>query len=106
MRYEYIVQKEANKVKIDVEMIAFGSSDFRYRISDLSILPKGRRKWISLGAPIRDEYAYRILDFDGRSQYAKEKFLQYVSWEDICAAVDYAYAQLKPDYEHVDFRIL
>ena len=106
MLKEYIVQKEEYKAKIIVGILHFSLSDLTYRISDLEILPKGKRKWISIGTDIRDEYAYRVLDFDGRSQYAKEQYLKYVSWEDLCAAVDHAYAQLKPDYEHVDFRIL
>ena len=103
---EYIVQKEEYRAKIIVGILNFSLSGLTYKISDLEILPKGKRKWISIGRELRDQYAYRVLDFDERSQYAKEQYLKYVSWEDICAAVDYAYAQLKPDYEKLDFRIL
>ena len=36
----------------------------------------------------------------------KEKYLEYVTWEDICAAVDYAYGQIKPEYNKLDFRVI
>lgn len=104
--YEYIVQKESHKAKICVEVNTYGYQTLNYRISRVEILPKGKRKWIAVGESIRDEYAYRKLDFDGKNQYAKEKYLQYVTWEDICVALDYAHEQMKPDYDKVEFRVI
>lgn len=72
----------------------------------MEILPKGKRKWITLGDSIKDEFSYRKLDIDGRNQFAKEKYLQYVTWEEICAAVDYAYEQIKPNYDKIKFRVI
>lgn len=104
--FEYLVQKESYKAKIRVDVNTYGYTTFNYRISSVEILPKGKRKWITLGASIRDDYSYRILDIDGRNQYAKEKYLQYVTWEEICAALNYAHEQMKPDYDRVEFRVI
>ena len=106
MRCEYMVQKDGYKAKIFVTVPNFDFSDLNYRISDVSILPKGKRKWISIGEDIRERYAYRVLDIERRHQYAKEQYLQYVSWEDMCAALEFAYARLKPDYENIDFIVI
>lgn len=104
--YEYIVQKESYKVKICVEINTYGYASLNYRILGVEILPKGKRKWITLGDSIKDEFSYRKLDIDGRNQFAKEKYLQYVTWEEICAAVDYAYEQIKPNYDKIKFRVI
>lgn len=106
MLYEYEIQKEGYKAKICVDIGTFNYSSLSYRISRLEILPKGKRKWVTIGEAIRNEHSYRALDFDGRSNYAKEKYLEYVTWEDICAAVDYAYGQIKPEYNKLDFRVI
>ena len=106
MQYEYIVQKEGYKAKICIEVGVYNYSSLSYRMSRLEVLPKGKRKWVTLGETIRDDYSYRKLDFDGRSEFAKERYLKYVTWEDICAAVDYAYEQIKPNYNEIDFRVI
>lgn len=104
--YEYVVQKESYKAKICVEINTYGYASLNYRILRVEILPKGKRKWFTLVNSIRDEYSYRKLDIDGRNQFAKEKYLKYVTWEEICAAVDHAYEQMKPDYDKVEFRVI
>ena len=106
MRYEFIVQKETYKAKIAVEPAEYGYGEWKYRIYDLSILPKGKRKWISVTHDISDRYDYRNLEFNSedRQKYIKERYLKYVTEEDIRSAVSYTYEQLSPELNKIVFR--
>lgn len=106
MQYEFIVQKETYKAKIAVVPAEYGYGEWKYRIYNLSILPKGKRKWISVTHDISDRYDYRNLKFNSedRQRYILERYLEYVTEEDIQNAVNYAYEQLKPELNKIEFR--
>lgn len=105
MVYEYNLQKWDYKAKIFVDITDYNYTKFEYVIRGLKILPKGKRKWISIGEQIRDSYEYRDTHASQRSAYVEEKFLEYVTRQDICDAVDYAYMQIKPEYDNITFKV-
>lgn len=106
MLYEFIVQKETYKAKIAVSPLECGYSEWKYLICNMSILPKGKRKWISVTHDISDRYDYRNLKFNSedRQRYILERYLEYVTEEDIQNAVNHAYEQLKPELNKIEFR--
>lgn len=106
MQYEFIIQKETYKAKITVYPAEYGYGEWKYSILNLSILPKGKRKWISVTHDISDRYDYRNLEFNSedRQRYILERYLEYVTEEDIRNAVNYAYEQLKPELNKIEFR--
>lgn len=68
-----------------------------YRVTDVLIKPYKKRKEISLAARIRDDYAYRVLDQDGRRKYAHDKFLEYCTQEQLDRAVQLVYESMAPN---------
>ena len=102
--FEYIIQKEAHKVKIIVR-ISCDYSKVNYRISDVLTLPKGKRKWLSAAADIRDDYSYRRLGQVFREAYVKEQYLKICTIEDIENAVNAAHEKIKPSADNVTFGV-
>lgn len=102
---EYIIERADKKIKIVVKIVAgyCSSNIVDYRITDILILPKGKRKWLSVSSSIRDDYSYRRLDTDGRREFIKNKFLSYVSIEEIEKAVQIAYDGIKPQTDKFDY---
>ena len=107
MIVDYIKQKENYKLKISVYIyIGMGASTaLEYRIKDVSLKPKGKRKFTSPYSYITDDYKYRQLGFDteAKSEYVKNLFLKYCTMEDIQEAVEYAYQQIKPTEDNISF---
>ena len=105
MNFEFITQKEGYKAKIIISFGEYSFSELKYSICDLSILPKGKRKWVSVTRDISDRYDYRNLEFNSedRQKYIKERYLKYVTEEDIRSAVSYTYEQLSPELNKIVF---
>ena len=104
MRFTYEVDKGEYKAEIVVAVYDI-SSKLDYRIVDLGIKEKRKRKYEYRSKIIRDDYFYRGLDTEGRKQYIKDDFLKYVSPEDIYNALTFAYEKLKPSQDQIDYWI-
>ena len=75
---EIIFEKEDYKCKVGAEI----NENF-YRFAWLSILPKRKRKWQNVSKSWSDCYQYRKLNFDEKREYLKNKYLEYLTPEDI-----------------------
>lgn len=101
MRCEYIVQKDDYKVKINTAIFfsdVFLSSAPEYRITDVSICPKGKRLYQSVFYNL--SFLYYRNNEEKLNELKKEVF-KYITEKDIQDAIRYAYEQavekLKPD---------
>ena len=103
MKHEYIVDKESHKVCIVIEAYSNFNSPMIYRVCDIGIKEKGKRKFNFIARQITDRWEYRHRDRIGRDEYVREKYLEYVTIEDIQNAVEHAYSKMKPNIDHVEF---
>lgn len=103
MRHEYIVDKGSHKVCIMVEAYSDFNSPMIYKVCDIGIKAKGKRKFNFIAHEITNRYDYRKRDYEGREEYVRGKYLEYVTLEDIHNAVEYAYSKMKPNIDHVKF---
>lgn len=101
--FEYILQKEDCKIKIRLDLQT-SYKKVVYQISDISILPKCKRKWISQGALIRETYEYRHADYNDRPNHVKQKYLEIVSEDDINKALQEFYKWLHPEKQETFYR--
>lgn len=104
MKVEYVVDKGDQKVCICVDAYANGF-DMKYAITDIGVKQKGQRKFRYIGRVISDCYSYRCLSMVEKQAYVKAEFLKRVDELDLRNAVEYAYAQIKPDFSKVDYRV-
>lgn len=102
MNYQYEIKNSDRKIRITVD-VSYTYTEFIYRLCNVEILQKGKRKWMSVTYPIRDCHKYRALDRDGRSEYVKQEILKYCSEDDIKNAFIYAYSQISPDLCKVEY---
>ena len=102
--FEYIIQKEGCKIKIIIR-ISCDYIQIKYRVSDVLTLPKGKRKWTSTAAYLRDDYSYRRLGTAEREAYVKEKYLKICTVEDIENALKAAHKANAPTAENLFFGV-
>ena len=93
MKHEKIIKRpDGSSVKINLSLWI----DFRdtvYNI-DLSYLPAGKRKWLSVGDD--GDYSWRKLNHTERKEYRMNEYLQHVSAEEILQAKIELWEKLKP----------
>ena len=102
MRYEYIIKKPEQTICIEVSIYC-DYSKIEYRVSDIGVKSKGKRKFEFVAARLRDDHGYRHTDYDKRSDYVKNEYLKIVTEEEIRSAIAYAYEQIKPNYDAVSY---
>jgi len=105
MRHNYEVQKEGYKLDIVVDVYTTDHREVSYRIVDVGIKEKGKRKFEYISHRIHESYEYRRRDYNEREAYAKEKYLEHITEEDVKNALEYAYSQMKPDISKVIYRV-
>ena len=95
---EYIVAKEDMQVKIIIDFfVPVLSVKAKYRVKDIEILPKRKRKWQSVFYSIkRDSSDYRFADDETKKKILQEECYKYVTEQDIRVALQKAYEELKP----------
>ena len=105
MRIENIIQKKTYKVKITIEIFTnFSINNVQYQVVRFEMVEKGKRKWIDFFDKWRNEYPYRNTEYDKRSDYLKNKMLEYCTIEDIKDSIDKAYQCAAPNYDEIVFR--
>lgn len=102
---EYEIKKPFGKVKISVD-VYFDFHTVRYTVRDVLTCAKGKRKYHSIASAVRDRYEYRLLDFEGKEQYAKAEFLKVCTEDDIATALRIAYEKMKPNEKNTAFRVI
>lgn len=101
-----IVNDLGERVEIIVEFYQrYGERKSEYRIRDLKITQKRKRKGEYLSEDIRDRFAYRNLPVCEREAYVKNEFLKHVTEEQLRSAVDALYRSLAPTEENIIYRI-
>ncbi len=105
MRHNYEIQKDGYKVDIVVDVYTTDFKEVSYRIVNVGIKEKGKRKFDYISHRIHESYEYRRRDYDEREAYAREKYLEYITEEDVKNALEYAYSQMKPDISKVVYRV-
>ena len=112
MRKEVIIEKENCKYKVAVRLYGadYYSNKICYRFEYLMVLPKGKRKWRELSRRWSDSYEYRRTPYEERSEYIKNKYLEYLTQDDIRHIKQMLFAdiceKLNPDLEdNCDFPI-
>ena len=73
MRYEYIIKKPEQTICIEVSIYC-DYSKIEYRVSDIGVKSKGKRKFEFVAARLRDDHGYRHTDYDKRSDYVKNEY--------------------------------
>ena len=102
MKYEYIIKKPEQTICIEVSIYC-DYSKIEYRISDVGIKPKGKRKFDFVAARLRDDHGYRNTDYDKRGAYVKNEYLKLVTEEELQATIAYAYEQIKPNFDGITY---
>ena len=106
MKVEYKISKEKVDVLIKVEIfVPYFCSNLEYRIADIGIKSKEKRKYRFKAHDILNSHIYRNLDIKERESYVKQMFMAYVTEEDIKNAIDFAYSKIKPTLKDVVYWI-
>lgn len=105
MKYEYEFQRDEKKFVVEVEVYTIDHRGIEYRIVDVGFKDKGKRKYNYISHPIHESWEYRRRDYSEREAYAREKYLEYITEEDVKNALEYAYSQMKPDISKVVYRV-
>lgn len=86
------VKEDGTKLEIRVLLI-----DGKFRIDDIGVKPKGKRKFTYLGSSISDDYSYRRLNTEDRLKFKFNKFLSVCPVELLNEALQEAWMSIKPD---------
>lgn len=102
--YEIIIDKGDCKYKLKVRILAgISYSDFGYQLCGLFALPKRKRKWYKISDEWREDYEYRRTEYDKRNDYIKNKYLEYLTQDDIDNALNQVYEKLSPQKENTNY---
>lgn len=103
MRIEALKFYNEDKSEITILVGAYDSYDnIIIRIEDIYIREYRKQKRISIRSKYSDDYKYRNLDSKGRDEYLKQKYLTYVSEEQLKQAVLNAWEMIKPATDNLD----
>ncbi len=72
------------------------------RIEDVEIREYRKQKKISIRSKYTDDYEYRVLDTEGRCGYLKQKYLKYVTEEQLKQSVLNAWEMFRPTINNLD----
>lgn len=85
------VKEDGTKLEIRVLLI-----DGKFRIDNIGVTPKGKRKITYIGSIISDDYSYRRLSGEEREKYKMKKFLEVCPIDLMNEALQEAWLSLKP----------
>jgi hypothetical protein len=91
------IKEDGTKLEIRVLLI-----DNKFRIDDIGVTPKGKRKITYLGLIISNDYSYRKLNTEERIKYRMNKFLEVCPIELMNEALQEAWLSLKPEELTID----
>jgi hypothetical protein len=91
------IKEDGTKLEIRITFI-----EGKFRIDDIGVTPKGKRKITYLDRVISDDYAYRRLNTEDRLKYKMNKFLEVCPVELMNEALQEAWLSIKPDELKID----
>ena len=102
--YEIIIDKGDCKYKLKIRILTgIAYSDFGYQLCGLYTLPKRKRRWHSMSDEWRGDCEYRRTEYDKRDDFIKNKYLEYLTQDDIDCALNQVYEKLLPRKENTNY---
>jgi hypothetical protein len=86
------VKEDGTKLEIRVLLI-----DGKFRIDEIGVKPKGKRKFTYVGSSVNSDYSYRSLNTVDREKYKMNKFLEICPVELMNEALQEAWLSIKPE---------
>jgi hypothetical protein len=90
----YIEKTKDDGTKLEIRVLFM---DGKFRIDEIGVKPKGKRKFTYLGTSISNDYSYRGLNMEERLKFKFKKFIEVCSIELLNEALQEAWLSIKPE---------